>query len=308
MAYRIAGERGPLVVFCHGFPELSYSWRHQLPALASAGYRAVAPDMRGYGDTGGPDAMDQYTLHQLVGDIVGLVHSLGETKAVIVGHDWGAGVAWHAALTRPDMFRAVCAMSVPFPPWKEGKRPTQIYREATAAKALGEFYIVTFQKEGEAEKEFERDVGRTLRAILGGIAEKDKQADRWLLYHTAGTPILDLRNPRPLPGWISDDEFRVFVEAFDATGFRRPLNWYRNIDRNWELGAPWSGAKISQPALFITGERDPVRDFTISAERAMKETVPGLRDLVVVSGGGHWIQQEKPEEVTSALLEFLQGL
>ncbi len=303
-----AGDSGPLVILCHGFPELAYSWRHQLRALGAAGFRAVAPDMRGYGRTGGPQEVDQYSIFHLVGDVVALVQALGEKEALIVGHDWGAAVAWNAAMLRPDLFPAVCAMSVPFRQRVADKRPMATYRKVTAAKNLGEFYQVVFQDEGRAEADFEQNVERTMRAIFGGIADKDVAADRWLLYTKPGQSLLELHSPRPLPGWISQDEFDVFVEAFKAGGFRRPINWYRNIDRNWELTMPWQGAIVPQPALFLTGERDPVRTFSGNAEQDMRTYVPQLRPQVVIPGAGHWVQQEAPEPVNEALLGFLKSL
>nr|WP_188607907.1 alpha/beta hydrolase [Chelatococcus reniformis] len=307
-ALSTAGDAGPLVVLCHGFPELAYSWRHQLPALAAAGFRAVAPDMRGYGGTRGPNSVDRYSVFELVGDIVAIVQALGEREAIIVGHDWGAAVAWQAALIRPDMFKAVCAMSVPFQPRRPGKLPIDSYRKITAEKGLGEFYIVAFQDEGRVEAEFEVDVERTMRAVFGGIAEEGREADRWSLYAKPGEPLLQLHNPRPLPAWISEREFAVFVDAFRANGFRRPIHWYRNIDRNWLLSAPWQDASIGVPALFITGSRDPVRGFAGAAERALAEFVPDLRGSVVIEGAGHWVQQEAAAEVNEALLGFLKGL
>jgi pimeloyl-ACP methyl ester carboxylesterase len=303
-----AGDQGPLVVFCHGFPELALSWRHQLPAVAAAGFRAVAPDMRGYGETGGPEEIDAYTIFHLVGDVVGLVEALGETKAVIVGHDWGAGVAWHAALLRPDVFTAVCAMSVPYQPRRPGKKPIEIYRKVSAEKDLGEFYIVAFQDVGRGETDFEEDVDRTMRAFFGGTSEKGVASDTFSIFGPAGRRLIDKHSPRPLPKWIDADTYTAFVDAFMRGGFRRPLNWYRNIDRNFDLMAPFQGLRILQPALFITGEKDPVRLFAGAAERTLAETVPNLRGTYVIDGAGHWVQQEAPEKVNAAVLEFLRGL
>jgi pimeloyl-ACP methyl ester carboxylesterase len=303
-----AGEHGPLVVFCHGFPELALSWRHQLPAVAAAGFRAVAPDMRGYGETGGPQEIDSYTIFHLVGDIVGLVQALGHSNAIIVGHDWGAAVAWHAALLRPDIFTAIGAMSVPYQPRRPGKKPIETFRNIAQEKGLGEFYIVAFQEVGRGEADFEEDVDRTLRAMLGGLGAKGVESDRFSIFGPAGRRLLEKHMPRPLPNWIDADTFAAFVSAFKREGFRRPLNWYRNIDRNFELTAPFQGLRISQPALFLTGEKDPVRLFAGAAERALAETLPNLRAALVIEGAGHWLQQEAPDQVTSALIDFLRSL
>lgn len=308
VAYLAAGETGPLVLFCHGFPELALSWRHQLPAVAAAGFRAVAPDMRGYGDTGGPQEIEAYTVVDLVGDVVGLVKALGETQAIIVGHDWGAAVAWHAALLRPDIFTAVCAMSVPYQPRQPGKKPIESYRKISADKGLGEFYIVAFQDVGRGERDFEEDVARTMRAFFGGLSEKGVECDRFSIFGPPGRPLLEKHALRPLPSWMDEATCAAFVAAFQREGFRRPLNWYRNIDRNYELMAAFQGLQISQPAMFLTGEQDPVRSFAGAAEQALARTVPNLRGTHVIAGAGHWVQQEAPDKVNAALLEFLRGL
>ena len=308
MSFLEAGAEGPLVVFCHGFPELALSWRHQLPAVAAAGFHAVAPDMRGYGETGGPQEIEQYAIFDLVGDVVGLVQALGHSHAVVVGHDWGASVAWHAALLRPDIFTAVCAMSVPYQPRRPGKKPIETYRKLAEDKGLGEFYMVAFQDVGRGEKDFEEDVERTMRAMLGGLGEKGAESDRFSVFGPPGRKLIEYHTPRPLPDWMDPDTFAAFVAAFRREGFRRPLNWYRNIDRNFELTAAFQGVEIRQPALFITGEKDPVRLFAGAAERALPETVPGLRGSRVIEGAGHWVQQEKPQAVNEALLAFLKDL
>lgn len=295
---------GPLVVFCHGWPESWYSWRHQLPALAEAGFHAVAPDQRGYGQSDKPQAIDQYSQLHMVGDIVGLLDALGEETAVIVGHDWGAPVAWNSALLRPDRFPAVVGMSVPYGP-RGDFQPT-----AGLKATFGEnfFYILYFQEPGKAEAELEADVNDTMRKLLfsasGDIVRtEDPLAPR----PAATTKFLDgMTNPETLPSWLTQDDVDFFVKEFKASGFRGGLNWYRNIDRNWELLGAWRNAKVQQPALFITGEKDVVRSF--APEAGIKQNVPNLKDLVIVPGAGHWVQQERPAEVNEALLKFLKSL
>jgi pimeloyl-ACP methyl ester carboxylesterase len=292
---------GPLVLLCHGFPESWYSWRHQLPALAAAGYHAVAPDMRGYGGTDQPEAIDQYTQLHHVGDMVGLLDALGEDTAVIVGHDWGAPVAWNAALLRPDRFHAVAGLSVPYTP-RGGTRPTE-----ALARAYGEtfMYMLYFQTPGVAEAELGRDVRSTVRRVLYAISGDG-----------GGMPVLPKRStflesmpdPETLPAWLGEADIDFYAGEFARTGFRGGLNWYRNLDRTWELMAAWRGARITVPALFVAGDRDPVILRNRAAMDGLAETVPGLRERVLLPGAGHWTQQERAAEVNDALITFLAGL
>jgi pimeloyl-ACP methyl ester carboxylesterase len=305
-----AGQ-GPLVVLCHGFPESWYSWRHQIAALAQAGFHVVAPDQRGYGQTDGPDAIDQYTLLHLVGDIVGLLDALGEPTAVIAGHDWGAPVAWHAALLRPDRFRAVIGLSVPFVP----RRPT---RPTTAMPQTADaiFYQLYFQEPGVAEAELERDPRSTIQTVLyWGSGDSPRPP----VERGAGGVGMVPRNggflgargvPAPLPPWLTDADVDFYAGEFSRTGFRGGLNWYRNIDRSWEMLAPWAGATVTVPALYMAGDRDLVLGFR-GMDRllpALKLVVPNLRDAIILPGCGHWTQQERPAEVNAAMLDFLKSL
>jgi pimeloyl-ACP methyl ester carboxylesterase len=295
---------GPLLVLCHGWPELAYSWRHQIPALAAAGYRVVAPDMRGYGRTEAPADIAAYSILHLVGDIVGLVAALGEESAVIIGHDWGANVAWTAAMLRPDLFRAVAALSVPHRV-RSPAPPLKLVRDA----GLTTFYWLYFQEPGVAEAEFERDVAGTFRRLLGGVGDAASAgARKSALVLAPGGGFLDgIAEPAALPPWLTAADLAFISAEFARTGFRGGLNWYRNIDRNWELLAPWQGAAIRQPALFIAGSRDPVITSPMgeAALKQMPATVPGLKRQVLIEGAGHWIQQERPTEVNAALIDFL---
>ena len=303
-----AGE-GPLVLLCHGFPESWYSWRHQMVALAEAGYHAVAPDQRGYGQTDRPEAIDQYTLFHLVGDLVGLLDALGVASAVVAGHDWGAPVAWHASLLRPDRFRAVIALSVPFRP-RGGARPTSTMPRTDDAI----FYQLYFQQPGVAEAEFERDPRETIRRLAyWGSGDGQRTA------HTPGSGASGMvprgggflpgrEAPATLPAWLTEADINFYAGEFRRAGFRGGLNWYRNIDRNWELLAPWTGAKVTVPALFLTGDRDPVLTFRGMDQLlpALERFVPQLRQTVMLAGCGHWTQQERPAEVSAAMLQFLE--
>jgi pimeloyl-ACP methyl ester carboxylesterase len=296
---------GPLVLLCHGWPELGYSWRHQIPALAEAGFRVAVPDMRGYGQTDAPSDAADYSIMHLVGDMVALVSALGERDAIIVGHDWGANVAWHAAMLRPDVFRAVAAMSVPH----RGRGPAEPLAMLRKS-GLNNYYFIYFQEPGVAEAEFERDLDTTFRKIFYGPVTDAERARKQPLMVPEGGGFLDrLDLPSGLPSWSTEADLTVFKSEFARSGFRGGLNWYRNLTRNWELTAPWQGAVITRPALFIAGTRDPV----IAGERGqaalknMQEVVPAVQTRLI-EGAGHWLQQERPAEVNSALIEFLRAL
>ncbi|TCS09094.1 alpha/beta hydrolase [Rhizobium sp. BK418] len=306
-----AGE-GPLVLLCHGFPETSHAWRHQISALAEAGFHAVAPDMRGYGRTESPRETGVYTIVDLVADMVALLDALGEEKAVIVGNDWGATVAWQAALMRPDRFRGIVAISVPLmgqPPVP----PTKIF-PATPDHLL---YVLYFQEPGVAEAEFERDVDVTLRKIYSAASGDagprlpgDRTPNPFGMVSRASGLLADLPESESLPGWLPQSDLQVFVDAFEESGFRGGLNYYRNLDRNWELQKAFAGRKVEIPALFMTGERDT--GLAIPGMReiiaAMPALAPRLRTTQFVPGAGHWLPQEQPETVSRAIVDFMRGL
>jgi pimeloyl-ACP methyl ester carboxylesterase len=246
------------VLLCHGFPESWYSWRHQLKALAEAGYHAVAPDMRGYGGTGKPQDIDQYTLLHLVGDMVGVVNGLGYNEAAIVGHDWGATVAWHAAMLRPDVFKAIAALSVPFRP-RGVAPPTSLMPRSKDAT----FYQLYFQEEGLAEREYERDVRTALIDTMIGFSGDGVPGNPF--YDAGMVPktgrLFPATAPSSFPAWLTPQYVDFVVEKFSREGFRGAINWYRNIDRNWRLLAPWAGAKVIVPATYILGDRDLLYRF-----------------------------------------------
>ena len=303
---------GPLVLLCHGFPESWYSWRHQLAALAAAGFHAVAPDMRGYGQTEQPAEIDQYTLLHLVGDMVGLVDTLGGGPAVIAGHDWGAPVAWHAALLRPDRFRAVIGLSVPF-------RPRGSVRPSTAMPQTDDavFYQLYFQAPGVAEAELSRDVRSSIRRVLYAGSGEGRQAGAGLgdpaaigMVPRAGGFLSHTAEPPAPPSWLTEADVDFYAGEFTRAGFRGGLNWYRNIDRNWELLAPYAGARVMVPALYVAGDRDLVVHFRGMDQLLpnLKKFVPELRRTIMLPGCGHWTQQERPKEVNDALIAFLNTL
>lgn len=304
---------GPVVILCHGFPESWYSWRHQLSALAQAGFRAVAPDMRGYGETERPDAIDRYTFLHMAGDMVALLTALGGESAVIVGHDMGALVAWLTAQIRPDLFRGVVALSVPFMSRGQTYPSRQLPETDNSI-----FYQNYFQTVGIAEAEFERDVRSTIRkwfCSLSGDALPAGEVD-WNAGEGAGMVPRDggflsnIPEPATLPPWLSEADVDVYVEQFARTGFGGALNWYRNSVRNWELLAFVEGLKVAVPALFIAGDHDAVlgfRGMDSVIDRLPKE-VPLLQRTIIFPGCGHSTQQERPQEVSDAIIAFLKSM
>jgi pimeloyl-ACP methyl ester carboxylesterase len=299
---------GPLVVLVHGFPELGISWRSQVKALGEAGYRALAPDMRGYGGTDRPDRREDYTILHLVGDMVDLVRSQGRDQAVVVGHDWGAPVAWHCALMRPDLFRAVAALSVPFQPRIPKGPPTLLMKALSKRLGLGEFYINQFQS-ADAHLEFEADVAGALRRgfyAYDGATPDDRRSTG---FQPEGTTFLSaVPEDATLPPWMGEDHFAEYVAAFTASGLKGALDWYRCIDLNWTLTAAFQDRRIEVPAAFLVGDRDPVRVYAGQHEAGLKDRAPDLRNQVVLAGAGHWVQQERPDEVNAFLLGFLSRL
>jgi pimeloyl-ACP methyl ester carboxylesterase len=311
--HTVSMGEGPLVVFCHGFPESWYSWRHQLPAVAGAGFRAVALDMRGYGKTSAPAAIDAYSLSHLVADVVGAVSSLGAARAVVVGHDWGAPVAWYSALMRPDVFRAVVALSVPYITpitLPEGFTMNDLMRANAGDR---EYYRLFFQEPGVAEADLQADVDRSVRGLLytlsGDIVADGVHSTGWDGHFPKGQGVVQqLVVPERLPSWLTEDDVAFYVGELSANGFRGGLNWYRNINALPAVLGPFVGASIVQPALYLGGEHDLIAGNTAEALSGLPAAVPGLRGVQVLPGAGHWLQQERPREVNEALVAFLTSL
>ncbi|MFF4955521.1 alpha/beta fold hydrolase [Streptomyces sp. NPDC001222] len=296
-----AGD-GPLVLLLHGFPETSYNWRHQMAPLAAAGYHVVAPDQRGYGRTSRPERIEDYTILHLVGDVVALIEALGERQAVVVGHDWGGPVAWHTAMFRPDLVRGVVSLSSPIGP-RSSRPPLGLLRAR-----LGEgFYMNYFQQPGVADPVLERDLPTTFRRIMYGLSG---EAPALIPVVREGTEPMDMfPEPDRLPGWLSEDDIAAYAAGFAESGFTGPLNWYRNLDRNWALTAAFDGARITPPALFIGGDKDlnvAVAGPDMAAR--MRAVVPDLRDVVLLRDTGHWVAEERPAEVNAHLIDFLKSL
>ncbi|MFF8728612.1 alpha/beta fold hydrolase [Streptomyces sp. NPDC015171] len=334
---------GPLVLLLHGFPESWYAWRHQLPALASAGYRAVALDVRGYGRSSRPASVAAYRMLDLVEDTAAVVEALGERSAVVVGHDWGASIAAASALTRPDVVRAVGLLSVPYTP-PGGPKPSEVFARMSAAggtdgpgagpggattgggggepagaaaqgtpedvRVPEEFYVSYFQRPGRAEAEIEPDVRGWLAGFYAALSAGTMPAPGAPApYFVGAGGTLRERFPAGvLPSWLGERDLDVFAGEFERTGLTGALNRYRNMDRDWADLAGHAGAPIVQPSLFIGGARDASLDWLADAVKAYPETLPGLRGSHLLDGCGHFVQQERPDETNRILLDWLASL
>lgn len=305
---RIAQQgEGPLVLMCHGFPETSWSWRRQQAALAAAGWRTVAPDLRGYGGTVGPASPDNCDVVSLTEDLVALVEALGESRCHLVGHDFGALLSWHAAALRPDVFRTVSCLSVGFPSFLTGRRrPLEVLRE----KLGGAFhYIDYFQHPDMAERELEADVpGALARIFWASSGEAPPESAVTFQPTLSGRTTLLADTPAPPAGampWLGAEDLAVYAAAFGERGFAGPLAWYRAMDRSWEALGDGRTSKVTVPALYIVGSRDVVYATTQGLLSRMQDAVPNLDPVVVLEGCGHWTQQERAAEVSAALADFL---
>lgn len=309
LRFRIAeaGESGPLVLLAHGWPESWYSWRHQLVGLAEAGYRVVAPDMRGYGASAAPPAVDDYNMNHLTADMVGILDALGEETATIIGHDWGAPVAQYSALYYPDRFTSLVMMSVPYQARAAANPLTWMQNQ------FGDnFYYILYHNEpgGVAEAEYDGDPRGLISRLYLSPNSPREPAVVTDPKRSAGGWIPRLGAPEGLPDWLTQADLDYVVGQFESAGFRGGVNYYRNFARNWELTATRSDFTIKVPTLFLAGERD-VMIGGATKERLtamMAPLIPDLRDVVLVPSIGHWIQQEAPEETNRVLIEFLDGL
>ncbi len=295
--------QGPLVIMVHGWPELWYSWRHQIKPIAAAGYRVVAPDVRGYGGSDKPGPVEAYDMATMMADVVGLVDSMGEDRAILIGHDWGAPICWNTAALHPGRVAAVAGLSVPYR--KRAHAPAiDIWRQLYKDKF---FYQVYFQQEGVAERELEADVRVSLRKIYYAISGDAPSLEGWLERPPTSTFLEAFADPDRFPAWLTSDDLDYFVKNFEAGGFRGPINRYRNQERDFH-DLPDMGVKpVRQPSCFIAGSKDVVRSFVPGMDVYAN---PGghctdLRFSTIIEGAGHWVQQEAPDEVNAALLRFL---
>ncbi|WGL64486.1 alpha/beta hydrolase [Pseudomonas sp. CW003PS] len=294
--YSAGPKHGKPVWLLHGFPECWYAWNPQIEALAAAGYRVFAPEMRGYGASSAPADPTAYDLLTLCGDIQAAMDKLGQHEVAVVGHDWGAPVAWHLALLEPERVKALGALSVPF-----GGRPKRPAIEMMREAYAGRFhYILYFQQPGVAEAELDEDIGHSLRLLLGGLGDALLAADK-----PADARLFDgMPDDLPLPPWCNEAMFAHYLRTFERHGFRGALNWYRNFERNWQRSEHLAGLQITQPTLFLLGENDPVGRFEAPTLKRMADKVPHLErhDL---PGAGHWLQAECGERISVLLLDFL---
>jgi len=293
---------GPVILFLHGFPELWYAWRHQIAAMASLGYRAVAPDLRGYGDTDAPADVGSYTAFHVVGDLVALLDVVApnQEKVFVVSHDWGSYMAWYLCLFRPDRVKALLALSVSFSPRNPKAKPVDSVRAING----NDFYICSFQEPGVAE------------GVFGQYGE-ERVLKEFLTYHSPAPLYLPKDKgfgPKDetivLPSWLTEEDVKFYSSKFQKTGFTGGLNYYRNMNRNWELTAPWTGAKIRVPVKFVAGDED-LSYTALGAKQyiaagGLKRDVPLLEEVVIMEGVGHFIQEEKPGEVNQHIHDFFK--
>ncbi len=297
---------GPLVLLVHGFPESWYSWRHQLPALAAAGFRAVAIDVRGYGRSSKPAEVSAYRMLAHVGDNAEIVQALGAERAVIVGHDWGSPIAANSALLRPDIFSAAALLSVPYSP-RGGPRPTDAFARMGGSE---EFYVSYFQRPGRAEAEIEPDVRGWLLGVYAGLSgeAEPSAAESGIFFIPPGARMRDRFPLDGRPAWLTQSDLDYYASEFERTGFTGALNRYRNVDRDWEDLAAWDGAPIRHPTLFLAGAADSSTVWLSAAIERHARTLPGLRASHLLEGCGHWIQQERPADVNQILVDWLTSL
>jgi pimeloyl-ACP methyl ester carboxylesterase len=290
---------GPAVVLCHGFPELAYSWRHQLPALAAGGFRAIAPDQRGYGGTDRPAEVTAYDIHHLTGDLVGLLDALGIERAVFAGHDWGGLVTWSMPLFHPTRTAGVIGVNTPYFP-RSPAPPVALFR----AMFGEDHYIVHFQRPGEADRALARDVRRVFTQLVRSGVPLEEAMRHGLRPDGRPKTLVDAVFGDEAPGrlLLDDEALAVYVRAFERSGFTGGINWYRNMDRNWETTAHLDGARIEVPALMVTAEHDPV--LRPEMAEPMRGLVPDL-EIAMIRGCGHWTQQETPAELNRLMLDWL---
>ena len=295
LSVHISGpEHGQPIWLLHGFPECWHSWRAQIPALAAAGYRVFAPEMRGYGQSGAPAEVADYDLLTLCADIQQAMDHFGHTEVVMVGHDWGAVVAWHLALLEPERVTRLITLSVPFA--GRARRPVIDIMAELYAERFN--YILYFQEPGVAEQELNADIERTLRLFM-------QDQDVFLQHKPATARLLEgVGMPGALPSWCSREDLDVYVQTFAEHGFRGPLNWYRNFTRNWQRTECLAGRQVLQPTLFLIGDRDPVGVFEAHTLKRMPDCVPDLEQHVLPNCG-HWIQHEQGHQVNELMLAFL---
>ncbi|KAI4341674.1 hypothetical protein MLD38_026368 [Melastoma candidum] len=291
----------PAVLFLHGFPELWYSWRHQMISLSSLGYRCIAPDLRGFGDSDAPESPDEYTMLHVVGDVIGVMDAAGVGKVFLVGHDWGAIVAWSVCLFRPDRVTALVNTSVVFQPRNPGMKPVDMFKNLFG----DDYYLCRFQVPGEAEEDFSRaDTAKLIKTFLTGRSPKPPCIPK-----EVGFAGLSQRHVE-MPAWLTEEDVAYYADKFSKKGFTGGLNYYRAMNKTWELTAAWNGAQIMVPVKFVVGDLDLTYHIPgvkqLLHEGGLKRFVPFLEEVVVMEDTAHFLQQEKPDEVTAHIYDFIK--
>ena len=315
--------KGTPIIFVHGWPESFYSWRHQINTFSKLGYTVIAPDIRGYGDSEKPTNVFDYSMKKITADLIGILDYLGEKKAHIIGHDWGAPIAWYTSLLFPNRILSVSGLSVPHSFLGNAEKPTNMLKKLYKDNF---FYILYFQKEGPAEEEFEKNISETLKIIFSNSDYRGMTKNIETLAHQKkikGLGFLDdMINYKDLPGWLTKNDLDFYTNQFEISGMRGPLNRYRCIDQDWEELEFLSNKKISKPSCFITGDLDPVNFMLLNSLKLLKNdesdeelllnhinsNYSDLREFKIIESCGHWTQQEKPEEVNKILIDFLQKI
>jgi pimeloyl-ACP methyl ester carboxylesterase len=303
MQIREQGE-GPLVLLLHGFPDLGYGWRHQMTSLADAGYHVVAPDLRGFGGTDAPTAMETYDMGHLTADVYALQDALGGQPSILIGHDWGAALAWYSAWWHPERYRALITLAVPF--GNRGDRPpTSAWRERYGERF---FYMLYFQEPGVAEAELDANPRAVFERLFASPDTPRFAAELQDPKATAGGLLSRLGQPKERPAWLTEEDLSLYTREYARTGFRGGLNWYRNFDRNWELGGEHPPPRIDLPTLFLAGDQDGLIGGRSAEElsASLRRIAPGLRRVVLFPGAGHWFHQSRPGEVNPQILSFLE--
>ena len=302
----------PTVVLSHGFPELAYSWRHQMSPLAEAGFHVIAPDQRGYGHSSTPTEITAYGIGNLTGDLLALLDHFGKDDAVFVGHDWGALIVWDLARLHPERVRAVVGVSVPFVQWPAA--PTQLMKMMYGDRF---FYILYFQQPGVAEDELGADAYDSLAKVMWGasgvrFAQRNTSAEMPPMEGTGFLTMMSAAPPRPLPGpegpWLTEDDLQTYADEFTHSGFFGPISYYRNLDANFDIIKDLDPELVSMPVYFIGGTQDVVNVMDPSGIERMQNLLPDFRGSTIIEDVGHWTQQEAPAAFNNALLGFLQSL
>lgn len=303
----------PTVVLSHGFPELAYSWRHQLPALAAAGFHVIAPDQRGYGHSSAPDDISAYGVRQLTGDLIALLDRAGKEQAVFVGHDWGSLIVWETARLHPERVRSVVGVSVPFTQWPA--KPTDLMKMVYTDRF---FYILYFQQVGPPERELGADARHSMASFLwfaSGGAMRGREMPTELppmegtgFLDVMGGPAPELPFGGPEGPWLTEADLQVYADEFAHSGFFGPVSYYRNLDANYEVLKDLPAERLSMPSYFITGELDGVNLMDPGGIERMQTMLPDFRGYSIIPGAGHWVQQEAPAAFNAALLGHLHSL